>query len=97
MAVKTTTEKLDLILEKLTTLEITIATQTEKASSLEKIVSGHTMSIDGDGQPGMKTKIELLKLSDSKQNTFMGLVGGASLVEILAILGGLLTHSIHIP
>jgi uncharacterized coiled-coil protein SlyX len=90
-------KKLDLVIDKLTALEITIATQTEKANSLEKIVAGHTMSIDGAGQPGMKTKIELLRLSDSKQNTFIGLVGGASLVEIFAIIGGLLTHSIHIP
>jgi hypothetical protein len=97
MATNAIEKKLDLVLEKLTTIEITIATQTARTNSIEKIVENHTNAIEGDGKPGMKTDIEVLKLSDSRQNTFIGLVGGASLVEILSIIGGLLTHSIHIP
>ena len=89
-------KKLDQILEMLTEIKVSNATRDEEYRQLKENVDKHSLDLEGNGKPGLKADVELIKATLSR----VSYMAGALTITLITAIGGflwaLLTHTVEL-
>lgn len=82
-------KKLDTVLVSLTVLD-------QQHRTLMELVEKHELTLNGNGQKGLKTRVEVIEGAVTNASGWVKVLVGAAFVQILVIAVGLLTHTIKL-